>query len=76
MGKTKKSKNQIINKVSVSDTRAMLVWFTNNTAVEALPEFYSTGKTFIFELVDDYGNSAGSLYEAKIKHIKKFEPIS
>lgn len=76
MGKANKSKKKNINKLSVSDTRTILVWFTNNTAVEALPEFYVKGKSFIFDLVNDEGKFSGTSYEAKIKHIKMFEPIS
>lgn len=70
MGKPQKT-----NTLKVTDTRTLLVWFTNNTAVEALPDFRVKGDKFIFDLVDDLGKFSGTTYSARISEVKMFEPI-
>ena len=71
MGKPQKT-----NTLKVTDTRTLLVWFTNNTAVEALPDFRVKVDKFIFDLVDDLGKFSGTTYSARISEVKMFEPIS
>lgn len=64
--------------VTMPNTRTMLVWLKDKTAIEVLPKYlaHADGYNFTFDTVNDDGVFAGYSVSFAADEIAKIEPVS